>query len=206
MKYACLALLLAISLNACQPSDSPTVLANDDYRVYSDYINSFSFYKNDLPKHTITISDSTTMRPGDIHPETTWAWVIANLGDRCKYLNDMNSCRKAKDPAWSPLFERIKKPASVKQVLLLPSKFDVSCAVQLYSQFQKQLAKTRIESEPLTHYFFSLSKIAFNKEKAKALFFGSFVCGGLCGRGELIMMEKVDNNWKIIDTFRFWIA
>ena len=206
MKCICIALLLGIGLNACQPSDTPTVLTNADYEVYSAYLNSFSFYKNVPSAKTIIISDSTTMRPGDIHPETTWAWVTANLGNNCKYLNDTVSCRKAKDLAWSPLFEQIKKPTAARRTLLVPSKFDIPYTIQLRSQYQKQPAKTNPETDSLTYYFFTLSTIAFNEEKTKALFFGSYVCSGLCGRGELIMLEKVDNNWEIIDTFRFWIA
>lgn len=144
------------------------------------------------------------MRPGYVHPETPWEWVTANLGDNCKYLKDTVSCRKAREADWLPLFESFKRPPPAKRAFLSPSKFRVQYPLQLLSTFREQSPEASDENE--SYYSFELSKIAFNAPKTKAMFFGSSMCGGLCGRGELIILEKVDKDWKIIDTFRFWIA
>ena len=43
---------------------------------------------------------------------------------------------------------------------------------------------------------FSMSEIAFDKEKRRALVSYSFVCGSLCGSGGVWLFEKVDGVWK----------
>jgi hypothetical protein len=146
------------------------------------------------------------MRPGDIHPQTTWAWVLANMGDRCRYLKDTVRCRKAKDPAWAQLFERVKQLPPTEQEFLLPSKFTVSYPIQLLSQLKKRSINPKLDLYSRPYYIFGMSKITYNSTKTKALFFGSFICGGTCGRGDLIMLEKAGQTWSLIDTFRFWIA
>lgn len=98
MKHICIyvGVLLAISLCNCQPKNAPATLTDDDYGIYSAYLDRFSFYKTGHSPQRISITDSTTIRPGDIHPETPWEWVTVNLGDNCKHLKDTVSCRKAK--------------------------------------------------------------------------------------------------------------
>ena len=43
---------------------------------------------------------------------------------------------------------------------------------------------------------FSVSEIAFDKDKRRALISYSFVCGELCGSGGMWLFEKVDGVWK----------
>ena len=43
---------------------------------------------------------------------------------------------------------------------------------------------------------FSMSEIAFDKERHYAVVSYSFVCGGLCGSGSTIVFEKVNGEWK----------
>ncbi len=44
-----------------------------------------------------------------------------------------------------------------------------------------------------------ISEIAFDKEHQRALVSYAFVCGGLCGSGATLMLEKVDGEWKVSD-------
>lgn len=43
---------------------------------------------------------------------------------------------------------------------------------------------------------FSMSEIAFDRERHYAVVSYSFVCGGLCGSGSTIVFEKVNGEWK----------
>ncbi|GAB4050035.1 hypothetical protein [Spirosoma litoris] len=201
-------LLVGLSLCtvACRSADSADPLTNEDYAIYSTYLESFLFYRNTPSAETIILEDSTKSITNEIHPETTWLWIVSNLGERCKYLKDTAACHKAKHPAWASLFENVKQSARHRQDFLQPSKFKVRYPIQLLSQFRKQLPKVRRDNDSLTYYIFGLSRVAYNIDKTKALFFGSFICGSTCGRGELIMLEKVDDTWVLIDRFRFWIA
>ena len=46
---------------------------------------------------------------------------------------------------------------------------------------------------------FSLSEIAFDKERRHAVISYSLWCGSLCGHGHTLIFEKVGNQWKKID-------
>jgi hypothetical protein len=54
---------------------------------------------------------------------------------------------------------------------------------------------------------FSMSEIAFDKERRHAVVTYSFWCGSLCGNGSTLVFEKVDGQWK--DTKRHcggWVS
>ncbi|QDK82137.1 hypothetical protein EXU85_27420 [Spirosoma sp. KCTC 42546] len=193
-------------MSFCKPVNESALLTDDDYGIYSSYLNGFSFYKHVPAVTPIILTDSTTSTALNIHPKTTWSWVTSNLGDRCKYLNDTTRCNKARDSAWASLFENVKQSVHQRQAFLLPSKLKVRYPLQLLSQFRKLHPDSEPAADSLPHYIFGVSRIAYSTDKTKALFFGSFSCGGTCGRGELIMLEKVDKAWILVDTFRFWIA
>ena len=128
--YPLLGLLMVIYVSACKPAESSTkitaidsiLVANEDYAVYSAYLNSFSLYKKGSSPDKVIITDSTTMRAGDIHPETSWNWVITHLGDHCKFDKDTIRCRKAKDPEWRQLFGKIKHPSLFQREVFIASK------------------------------------------------------------------------------------
>jgi len=53
---------------------------------------------------------------------------------------------------------------------------------------------------------FTFSEIAFDKKHQHAVLAYSFVCGGLCGHGNTIVLKKVGERWKEIRTCRSWIS
>jgi hypothetical protein len=53
---------------------------------------------------------------------------------------------------------------------------------------------------------FTLSEIAFDDNHERALVAYSFVCGGLCGNGGTLMLEKAGLNWKVKNVCGAWIA
>ena len=46
------------------------------------------------------------------------------------------------------------------------------------------------------HGLFSLSEIVFDEEHLHAIVSYGFVCGGLCGHGETVVLEKVNGAWR----------
>lgn len=50
------------------------------------------------------------------------------------------------------------------------------------------------------------SKIAFSNEKNKAAIYTSFICGRLCGTGQILFFEKVNGIWKYIRTWEMWVS
>lgn len=64
--------------------------------------------------------------------------------------------------------------------------------------------------DSLRHAFaaglFTFSEIVFDKRHQHAVLAYSFVCGGLCGHGNTIILKKVGEKWKQIKTCRSWIS
>ncbi|WP_210490103.1 hypothetical protein [Rufibacter aurantiacus] len=54
------------------------------------------------------------------------------------------------------------------------------------------------------HYKFST--VVLNSAKDKGWLYYEFVCGGTCGRGEIITIEKQHENWVIKDSKMLWIS
>ncbi len=54
-------------------------------------------------------------------------------------------------------------------------------------------------NEAFSTGLFSLSEIAFDKEKRHAVVSYSYRCGALCGQGSTLVFEKVGNSWKKMD-------
>jgi hypothetical protein len=52
----------------------------------------------------------------------------------------------------------------------------------------------------------TLSEIIFNKKHNRALVSYSFVCGELCGYGNVLVLTKVGEKWKIYKTCEGWVS
>jgi hypothetical protein len=52
----------------------------------------------------------------------------------------------------------------------------------------------------------TLSEIIFNKQRNRALVSYSFVCGELCGYGNVLVLTKVGEKWKIHKTCESWVS
>lgn len=53
---------------------------------------------------------------------------------------------------------------------------------------------------------FTLSEVAFDKEHHRAAVSYSFVCGGLCGHGNTLLLRKVGHNWKVLKRCGGWVS
>ena len=53
---------------------------------------------------------------------------------------------------------------------------------------------------------FTLSEIGFDREHLHAVVSYSFVCGGLCGHGNLLVLKKVGRNWKVSKRCGGWVS
>lgn len=50
------------------------------------------------------------------------------------------------------------------------------------------------------------SRIYFSPDKKTAAFIVHYVCGGLCGYGTFVEVERKDDKWVIINKSRLWVA
>ncbi len=69
----------------------------------------------------------------------------------------------------------------------------------------RRYSKTELKKnkkKPLAYISFPL----ISKDRKKAIIYGSYVCGGLCGSGGIFHLEKINGEWKIIEYERRWVA
>ncbi len=50
------------------------------------------------------------------------------------------------------------------------------------------------------------SKIAFSNQRNKAAIYTSFICGRLCGTGQILFFEKLNGIWKYVRTWEMWVS
>jgi hypothetical protein len=53
---------------------------------------------------------------------------------------------------------------------------------------------------------FTLTEIRFDKQHHHAMVAYSFVCGGLCGHGNTLILKKVGQGWKVSKRCGGWIS
>ena len=54
--------------------------------------------------------------------------------------------------------------------------------------------------------YFVVSRVGLNLNKTEALLYVDHFCGGLCGRGEYVLMRKVNGVWHVVDSHGTWVS
>jgi len=54
--------------------------------------------------------------------------------------------------------------------------------------------------------FAKISYPLISTDRKKAIVYGSYICGGLCGSGGIFYLEKLNGVWKIVGYERRWVA
>ena len=52
----------------------------------------------------------------------------------------------------------------------------------------------------------AFSKVFLNENKTKGVLYYEYMCGGKCGMGEIILVELVEEHWKIKEVHQLWIS
>jgi hypothetical protein len=204
-RYCVFAALLVIfaSVSCRQSIEKPTDVSADDYLVYSIYLNNVLNSWNRPPSDTVVLYDSTFIHSHSLDPRITWD-SFANEGYCCLYDKDTTRCRQASDIAWQSVYEELKT-VTVQKPRKLASRFATHIPVTLLSREQIQQVYEQYDDETVNICTFHVSNVAYNEAKDKALFVSSFFCQGNCGQGNLIMLQRIDNRWQLIDSFQLWI-
>lgn len=59
---------------------------------------------------------------------------------------------------------------------------------------------------PNSQGFLRLSRVGFSTDGKQAVFYARNGCGGKCGTGTYVVMEKVDSGWKIVKEILIWVS
>jgi hypothetical protein len=86
----------------------------------------------------------------------------------------------------------------LKYTLIPKDKIDPNFAGSPTDEFYKQF--------PDSGGYMAFSRAGINSSGNQALIFMKHVCGGLCGSGHYLLLEKNDQGWVIQKHFRAWVA
>src|SRR5205085_11380065 len=53
---------------------------------------------------------------------------------------------------------------------------------------------------------YGLSAVGFNRERTQALVYFWNACGGTCGDGSYVLLEKCDGTWRIVKRMGLWVS
>lgn len=52
----------------------------------------------------------------------------------------------------------------------------------------------------------TLSRVALSHDQQRGVFYYDFICGGLCGGGSLVFIERIGTEWKIVGQRVMWVS
>lgn len=86
--------------------------------------------------------------------------------------------------------------------------FDTIDVTKLKTQFNYEIYSDRVFPNDKYRQIGTVrfSKVAFSNNKNRAAVYTSFMCGRLCGAGQILFFEKVNGNWKYIRTWEMWVS
>ncbi len=86
--------------------------------------------------------------------------------------------------------------------------FDTLDVLKLRTQFNYKIYSDRAFSSDKFRNIgsVSFSKVAYSTDRNKAAVYTSFICGNLCGSGQILFFQKINGVWKFIKTWDMWVA
>ncbi|HEY9283446.1 MAG TPA: hypothetical protein VIP46_08330 [Pyrinomonadaceae bacterium] len=107
--------------------------------------------------------------------------------------------------ALSDFREQNREPGTINKSLRLPIKH------LLLGEADFELAMRDgwegfFKRHPKSGGWVALSRVGFNREMTQALVYFEHGCGGLCGSGIYLLLEKGEAGWKVAKVLRAWIS
>ena len=92
--------------------------------------------------------------------------------------------------------------------LLFPIDYEVVTSAQLEPIFCKHCGDwpEYCKRFPGASGIVTWSRVGFNSDGTQALFYESYRCGGLCGSGRYMVMEKKNGSWMIGIDIVVWVS
>ena len=215
MKILANILLIILILNSCTEKHNQTnsyYLTEDAliYQLFDSLIMPDSIYRKDFPK-----SKSKKQGDGLSHKRDTVQLYLAIDDTLINFSKSIFSehLREVKDyfkyniknidSSYHQLFDRlINDPMLIERKINIKGFHTNYNYVLIPSDSVKLLGKMgcRIIS---TYQF---SRIVFNDKFDKACFYKQSICGGECGGGSLVFLEKKKGIWKIVKQIGIWVS
>jgi len=131
-----------------------------------------------------------------------------------------------KPRSWKEISEELQKefpalqPASVdslREVIIQPAKFRHSFHLPVAYEFVDNAEIDAIFKQggwwtdyykryPNSQGILSLSRVGFSPDGKQAVFFANNYCGGKCGTGAYVVMERTESSWRVAKEILIWVS
>lgn len=99
------------------------------------------------------------------------------------------------------------QPAPFRASFQLPVAYELVDKTEIETIFKKGGWWTDYYRKyPNSQGFLSLSRVGFSTDGKQAVFYANNGCGGKCGTGTYVVMEKVDLSWKVVKEILIWVS
>lgn len=204
--------LVVIGLSGCNRAHKPTApvpdLTSDEYDVFSGYLAD-TFRKRDKGRDSqqppkLVFLNMTQSGDDDLlldengHP-VPWEKTAESLRKKAPALQQatVDSFRSQNlQPAFvhrsirSPIDYELVTPAQLEPI------FCTHCG--FWPEYYKRF--------PGASGIVTWSRVGFNWDGTQALFYESYRCGGLCGTGRYMVIEKKNGSWVIGTEIVVWVS
>jgi hypothetical protein len=185
-----ISLMALASLFGCR--HSPAEVTDAEYRVLSAYIAGKLVGVEDVRQ--IVIFNETVGRdeiPGGLAA-----------------LNNVPGLKTAHSQVYHAFLDANLYLSSFRRSFTFPVPYQIAASSELHSIFEApgDIWGRYYEKYPNSTGLVRLSRVGFNSDGNQAAFYVSNNCGGLCGGGYFVIMEKVNSNWKVVQEVQLWVS
>ncbi len=144
--------------------------------------------------------------------DTIKLFVVVNHKIDTLYSSDVQNITETITSNKSNLDYKMEGDTSFNETLreLCTNKlsFDTIDVTKLKTQFNYQIYSDRVFPNDKYRQIGEVrfSKVAFSNNRSKAAVYTSFICGRLCGTGQILFFEKVNGKWKYVRTWEMWVS
>lgn len=206
--------MLAMLLSPCRTSEQvsanpPAGVSEIEYTVYSAYITeaftgSTGEDRVGSRASNIIIVNRTRSDMEDTHMEDENGKPVS--------WEEVNKYLRKKAPTLRRQTIESFRGVGAQSVLLHPS-FQLPVPYQLVDMKEidaifenKGWWTDYYKKYPGSQGFLVLSRIGFSADRGQALFYASNSCGGKCGTGTYVVMQRAGREWKLMKEILMWIS
>ena len=183
-------LMALASLFGCR--HSPTEVADAEYRVLSAY-TAGKFVGEERVRQIVIFNETVG------GAETPQGMVD---------LSNFPGLKTAHSQVYRAFLDANLHPSSFHRSFTLPVPYEIVASSEMHSIFgtSGDVWGRYYEKYPNSTGLLRLSRVGFNSDGNQAAFYISNYCGGLCGGGYFVIMEKVNSNWKVVQEVQVWVS
>jgi len=208
-----IALLAAVSVSLSGRAQSPTErtasVAETEYQVLTAYItDTFMGKKGDdrvgRQVSKIVIANKTQSDQDDDNIEDENGKAIP-WGKISRYLRKQSP--RLQTSTLNAFRDANAHPAPLRFLFQLRIPYDLVDKAEIDAIFENHGWWTDYYKKyPDSQGFLTLSRVGFSADGKQAMFYSTNGCGGKCGTGTYVIMEKPGASWRVVKEILMWVS